>query len=638
MKSKIFFAFAFFVTLITGCNKNLDVAPPNILNESDVFGTTNGITAYMAKMYADLPMEDFRYAPANSFNSTDWNQSHYASAMTGEALSRGQGSNTETFDYFGGAYTLIRRANLFIQTIPKYASLYNAADVKSWIGEAQFIRGVTYFALVKRLGGVPLVDKVLTKEGATIDDLIAEKESFKIPRSSEDSTYMFVANDLDSAYANMAATNTLGRATKYAAAAFKSRAMLFAASIAKYNTISLMDGTKRLCGIDPGRAAYYYKASIEAANLLNGQFSLYKNSWSATDKNAQYQNFVNLFFDAGSKENIFVRQFKYPSLAHSYDWQNVPRQLWGGTGSSQTCPTLDFVEMFDGLPLDANGRLKTTTGDGQTGTYNLYTNPMDLFANAEPRLRATVVLPGDMIKGQPFDARRGYYYGAAGGPAAPFTRPANATALSVKPLDTVAGLSPRTYVGGTSGYFSDYTNPGSLTGFSIRKYIVADKATADVTGGKSDQTWIEMRYAEVLLNRAEAAFELSSLGEGSYLAQALTDINAIQDRAGASKTASGDLTRDIIRKERRKELAFENKTWWDLIRWRIGDSNTEQPSTGRVYRILNPFFSTLDQKYFFETKSDEKNTIYKFNSQWYYKKIPQASIDKSPNLKQNPGY
>ena len=155
------------------------------------------------------------------------------------------------------------------------------------------------------------------------------------------------------------------------------------------------------------------------------------------------------------------------------------------------------------------------------------------------------------------------------------------------------------------------------------------------SANKSDQSWIELRYAEVLLNRAEAAYELYTAGQGAnYQAQALADINAIRERAGATLATLATLNIDAIRTERRKELAFENKTYWDLKRWRISDSE----QNGRIYRILNGFYSSTAGKYFYDDRLDERNSRYTFDPRWYYEQIPASVIAKSNNLVQNPGY
>ena len=187
---------------------------------------------------------------------------------------------------------------------------------------------------------------------------------------------------------------------------------------------------------------------------------------------------------------------------------------------------------------------------------------------------------------------------------------------------------------GLSGYF---TGDGTcaVSGFSVRKYVNPDMPTASVLENHSVQTWIEMRYAEVLLNRAEAAFELNLAGVTGvdYTQDAKDCINLIRNRAGANLLTTA-FTIDTVRKERRKELAFENKTWWDLKRWRIIDD--EQNAT--YYRTLMAFYADYANGYFFDARNDERGNTYTFNTTWFYLGIATSEIAKSPNLVQNPGY
>jgi hypothetical protein len=627
----------------SACRK-LDIPPKNIIQDPDVFGSPGGITAYMARIYSELPIEDFRYTPDMGLNFF-WIIKP-TSATTGEALSRDQtGSSSENFndwhwDVWGGNYTTIHDCDYFIETLPKYASTFSTAQVNAWLGEAYFVRAMTYFALVKRFGGVPIVNKVLNyTPGSSVTDL-------NVARSSEQAVWDQVASDLDFAIANLPATNADNpdgsRANKYVAAAFKSRAMLYAGSIAKYNTTTFFDGSKnQLCGIPASAAASYFQKAYDAAKMLDGNYSLYLSGWSATDKNAQYQNFVNLFSDAASKENVFVREYQYPNSVHGYDAYYVPRQLMGPNGySSEVNPTLDFVEKFDGIPKNANGTIKTLDANGH---YLLFNNTMDIFANVEPRLRATVILPGDVFKGQNIEIRRGIYTGSASSGISPLLPagsksqyPTDNLVVSSTSGQTAYKLPDGTLMNpaGLSGIFTG-DQACAISGFSVRKWLNPNLATSQVLENNETQTWIEMRYAEVLLNKAEAALELQSLGQSSNISASdpATIINQIRSRAGANPL-TGLATIDTLRAERRKELAFENKTYWDLKRWRI--FNKEQ--NGTIYRVLMPFFSSQAGKYFFDQRTDERNDVYTYDARWYYEQIPGGAISKSNNIIQNPGY
>jgi hypothetical protein len=643
MKNKLYLILIALCCWTSACKK-LDIPPMNVIQDPDVFSTPGGIDIYMARSYSELPIEDFRYSPERGFNNF-WIISPFP-AMTGEALSRDQTrAMPENFNsdpnhesnFWAMSYKLIRETNYFMETLPKYAGNFSESQINNWMGEARFLRAVTYFALVKRYGGVPIVEHVLSYPEQTVEEL-------NTPRSSEEAVYDLVAADLDFAIANMAESSVAGRANKYVAAAYKSRAMLFAGSVAKYNQVALFDANKnRVCGIPAEKANTYFKASYDAAMLLEGKYSLYKKAWAPGDKEAQYQNFVNLFFDASSPENVFVKQYNYPNSVHGYDAYNVPRQLMGGNGySSEVNPTLDFVELFEGFPKNADGTIRTLDANGR---YVLYNNTMDIFAAAEPRLRATVILPGDVFKGESIEIRRGIYTGnSAGGiqklvsenstsnyPTNNIVQSANANQTPYK-LPNGQLMNPA----GKSGVFTA-EGTAAVSGFSIRKYLDPNMPTSEVLENHSDQTWIEIRYAEVLLNRAEAAFELYSAGQGgaNYQQQAFSDINQIRERAGATLlTSPAELSANVIRRERRKELGFENKIWWDLRRWRTLDKE----QNGTIYRTLMPFYVADAGKYLMDARLDERNVRYTFDPRWYYQEIPAGEISKSNKLIQNPGY
>lgn len=619
------------IGLLPACNK-LNVPPMNIIQDQDIFNSVNGITAYMARMYSQLPVEDFKYSTDHGFNN--WNIIKSVNTFSGEGINKNvTGLTNGNTGYWADAYTLIREADYFLQTLPKYSANFNnnQAQLNQWAGEARFIRAYTYFALVKRYGGVPVIDSVQYYPGEGLDKL-------QVPRNSEEEVYDYIAKDCDFAIQNMGETSEQrGRANKYVAAALKSTAMLFAGSIAKYNAIQLFDGAtgKRLCGIPTAKADSFFKASYDASMLLNGHYSLYRTN---PDK---YQDYVNLFFDDNSPENIFVKYYHYPDVVHSYDAVEIPYQEVGGNGySSYLNPTLNFVELFDGLPKNPDGTLQTKDANGK---YILYKHRMDLFANAEPRLMATVIVPGAIYRGQQIDVRRGIYTGpVSSGISALIPEgytgkyPTSGLVTSSSNIQTPYTLPNGTKMNpaGLSGIFTG--QPHTVTGFYIRKYMDSTKTQASMLLHHSDQHWIDMRYAEILLNRAEAAYELYSDGYGAnYLQDAYNCINDIRDRAGATLlTGPASLTSDTIRIERKKELAFENKIWWDIKRWRVADNEINN----KTYRMLNPFYSSNASEYFFDARLDERNIRFTFNPTWYYEPIPGGELTKDPKLLQNPGY
>lgn len=616
----------------------LDVPPLNVVQNDDIFSSVNGINSYLARVYSGMPMEDFRYSPERGlFNF--WALTPMC-VVDGEAINRDQGgAQSENTKYWNDAYKQIRDINYFLETLPDYAANFQEADMQTWRGEMYFNRAFVYFALAKRYGGVPIVNEVLNYPEQSIEEL-------KIPRYSEEAVWDQIKADCDEAYNLLPETNDLSRATKYAALALKSRAMLYAGSIAKYNQITLSDNSgNRLCGIPAERATGYFQEAYDASKLLEGHFSLYKDDWKADDKEAQYQNFVNMFFNDNSSENILIRQYEYPNSVHGYDCYAIPRQFMVGGYSSYICPTLEFVEMFEGFPKDEEGHIVTTDEDGK---YVLYDKLTDLFANAEPRLRATVILPGDAFKGEAVEMWRGIYTGSVDGGISPLipegTLPKYEATDAASVLVTSQIASNQTVytlsngqtmnAAGRSGRFQNDA-AATISGFAVRKYLNPDMPAAEVVENRSDQSWIEFRYGEILLNRAEAALELAEAGQGAnYRDDAFNCINEIRDRAGATLLANSTvMTMDTVRIERRKELGFENKTWWDLKRWRILD----QEQNNKMYRVLNAFYADKADKWFFDARYDEENRRYTFDTRWYYIEIPTDVIN-SDGLIQNPGY
>jgi hypothetical protein len=162
------------------------------------------------------------------------------------------------------------------------------------------------------------------------------------------------------------------------------------------------------------------------------------------------------------------------------------------------------------------------------------------------------------------------------------------------------------------------------TGFYVRKYVDYKRDQSQCGLYMSTQSWIDIRYAEVLLNRAEAAVELNNSSD------AITVINRIRDRAGAT-AVTGMITIDTVRNERCKELAFEKQFWWDLRRWRIAD----QVLDNTKFHALLPYYVMDENKYIFLRELEPFQRSYTFEKKFYYEPIPGGELGKNPNLYPN---
>jgi len=686
MKSKYYFLYIILGLCFANisCKKYLDVPPVNIVNEGDLFSNSKGMQLYLSRMYSQMPFEDFKYSPARQFFD-DWlvtpgtNEGSSLGRDAGEAMtSEGWARNGA---YWVRAFNLLRDANNLLEKLPSYKANFSDEEYNHYIGEAYFTRAMVFYALAKRYGGIPLVTSLLQypeKDAAQLE----------VPRATEEETWDQVLADYDMAIANLnEASPVKGYANKYVALGFKSEAMLFAGSVAKYNRITGF-GQKtgvRVIGFDPATATAaskkYFSEAYKAANTIikSGKYSLYKKKWSAGDKEAQYQNMVDMFFDASSPENIYTKDYKWPDLAHGYDSYNIPRQLMGGNGySAGNCPTLDFVELFDGIAKNPDGTIKVLDNNGK---YLLFDKPTDIFADAEPRLRANVIFAGDVFKGAVMDVRRGIYTGSVAGGIAPLRVVNGATNYTIGGPQTYNQTDAYTATGAFAGHKSLFLsqngtthevvtlpdgtkmNGGGLngpfgtsdltaafTGFMVRKWLDPNLPQELVLEGRSEQSFILMRYAEILLNAAEAASELALAGaaspDGDDLQQVMYDaITNIRERAGADPLTgmselAGEQGLQVIRRERRKELGFENKILWDIRRWRTQHSdmlNGFTQSDGAYYRGLYPFYSSVADKWFFDAGFEEARKRFRITEQEYYFMIPGDEVTKSPVIDQQPG-
>lgn len=588
--------------LISSCQK-LDMPPTNIFTPDIIFGSEAGVRSFLATIYRALPIEDFKYRPDQGFKvgANDWENFYNSASVTGEQVGPFGGMDIGGgFGYW--PYDHIRNVNTLLEELPKYASTLGEAKVKSLLGEAHFLRAYFYFGLAKRYGGVPIVTEV--------QDPGAPLESLQVHRDKEEATWDFIGAELDLGYQMMDETNEAGRANKYAAAALKSRTMLYAGSIAKYGSVNFVDGLARaqgIVGIPADKANQYFTKAFDAAKLLDGHYALY-------DKNSdKVQNYIDLFLKGDSPENIFIKQYSIVSgSAHSWDATMSPRYMTANA-LSRSYPTLDFVQRW--------GALSVTNTDGTPKRFN---NRAELMEGLEPRLLATVYFPGATLRGLTFDMQRGIYPSFSGTAAAEVAKQPNTRSY------ILAGDTKTLYQGKmVIGFTGPWTGGDELTrtGFYVRKYVDAAKPIATVDLNRSEQPWIDLRYAEVLLNKAEAAMELGNASD------ALTAINLIRVRAGAAVYNSIDI--DKIRNERGMELAFENHYYWDLKRWRNADlvlNNTR-------FKGLMPYYVFNENKYIFLAEPELMQRNYNFDKRFYYEPIPGGELGKNPNLyPNNPNY
>ncbi len=550
------------------CTKFLDKEPVNLLTEALILSDKAAFDAHLAYLYSNIPFENF--------SNVYWfvGSSLEISNFTGEMVYCRQDASAnmnQNFNSWGSSYTLLRALNIIIEKIPSATAFVTEKEKTEALGELRFMRAYVYFSLVQRYGGVPLV----TKASGLPEDI----SELYVPRDKAADVFNFIKTEMDSAIGMMSNDASTYRFNKWSGLAFKSRTMLYAASIAKYEEVQL----NGLIGIPKSQAQHYWESARDAAKLLieTGPYALYNVD---ADKVANYHH---LFFDksATNKERIFDDAFLYPIKTHNFDLITAPFSHRGGQGyGGRFNPTYDMVESYE-YTDNANGSLKLTNPDGSPKEY---ANPADLFNNKDPRFFASVIFPGSPWMG---------------------------TTLQIYGNIIKDGVE----IGGT-GKDGLAQAEGTATGFYLTKW--ADPAPPrPIAWNSSDVNFMVIRYAE-------AQLELGNEPEARIY------INMIRERAGLQPLI-GPVTMDDYRHERKIELAYEGKLYWDLKRWRIFDDVMYNLDTYSLWPIYN---SDKNVYVFGKRKLPSDKYTRTFDAKLYYSKLDNGVIASNPLLVENPGW
>lgn len=318
---------------------------------------------------------------------------------------------------------------------------------------------------------------------------------------------------------------------------------------------------------NPGNEAARWKSAADAAKALIDQNK--HGLLSATD----YPNLWNYTNTATAynKEVIFATP---AGATNTIESNNAPIGFTGGLG--RTNPTQELVDAFE-----------TSTGKPITDATSGY-NAQNPYANRDPRLALFVVCNGANFK---------------------------TGSLS---------RNVETFEGGLDNIPANVNNTKS--GYYMRKFL-SSSATYNITGTTTvRRPWVLFRYADILLMYAEALNEASGPNAEVY-----KSVDAVRVRAGMPGLPTG-LTqpemRERIKNERRVELCFEEQRFFDVRRWKQGETYFNKPVHGiRITKAGTVLTYTP-----FEIEDRV------FSSKNYLYPIPQTELDKAGKLGQNPDY
>lgn len=539
---------------LTACKKsNIEQTPLEKWTDDVIFDPTDSLGNYaknfLNDIYTLLPTGYNRIG--TTFGTVT--SSDILDAATDDAISSKASSNIESFtngrisafslvdDAWDKNYKGIRKVNMFLANIGKVPFLNSMIVEKNyWIAESRFLRAMFYFEMVKRYGGVPLLgDKVLSLE----DDL-----SFKRNTTEECTQYILSEIEAikDQLRPNPVQDADLGRISKAAALALKSRLLLYLAS-PQYN---------------PGNDQAKWLAAATAAKdlmTLNSAIGL-------------ESSFLNVFLTRKNKEVILGYQ---RTVNMSVEKDNAPIGYTDAVASNGlTSPTQELVDAYE----MKNGKAITDPTSGY--------NPANPYTGRDPRFDKTIFYNGsDWVKRKVETFEGG--------------------------LDKPGGIVTQT-----------------RTGYYMRKFM-ADFSTATTYSNQTHNPII-FRYAEVLLNFAEAQNEYA--GPTAEVKKAVEDI---RQRAGLVPFAlaaglSKDQMREVIRHERRVEMAFEEQRFWDIRRWKIA----EQVMNGKLHGMK---IQKIPEGGFTYAPFEAATVTFDAAKMYSYP-IPYSEITKNTNLTQNQGW
>ncbi|WP_343674427.1 RagB/SusD family nutrient uptake outer membrane protein [Chitinophaga sp.] len=412
-------------------------------------------------------------------------------------------------------FAIISRANEFLQDI---SNATVSETVKTQMSaEAKFLRGYAYADLITYFGDVPLITKVLALSEAYVSRTAKSEVLTQILADFNDA-----ATSLPASYSG----TDVGRATKGAALAYKAKVLL-------YNQ-------------------KWAEAAQAAQDVIDlGAYSLYTDYAGLFDE--AHENNVEVIFD-----------IQYIPTTQAQPWPSSALSLSSWPTANVTADLINSYYMTNGLPItDANSGY----------------NDQDPFKNRDPRLAASVVLPGSSFGSSTF----------------------------IPSLDQVpCGARPRKY---------------------------AALGIADVNNCSLNT--ILMRYADIYLMRAEALIESGSTAQEIYTlidkVRARVNMPTVESVEGVGLTQAQ--LRAIVRHERRVEFYNEGTRYADMFRWQ--DASLVHDVYGYDKALLsNP---ASPATWTFKQIKVETRTFDAAKG-WLWP-VPQADIDINKNLlPNNPGY
>lgn len=633
MKKIIIYSFISLMSILhfASCEDVLDQKAVDSFNEETVFSDINLAKAFLGHCYANIggPLQhswadgSLGLRPNLLSSATDETLENWFPA--GHVYLK-EGLSPDNLGFFDlnapwpyyinyvmwyPLYTNIKNVNVFLENIDNVpASLESEQKlIERLKAEAYFIRAFDYANLMRSYGGLVLIDKPYK----------LDTDFLSIDRSSIDETLAFILSDIDKAIAGLPEKDGIeqGRATKGAAAALKSR-------ILSWSTGILMNGgyeaSNPFVTFQTGSRTERLSAAKQIAkDIIKGTYGDYSltgttddppASMSEEDVMSYADNFYSIFVQKGAwNDEVMwgVQHLQAQGRTITFNLWNGPNGYHNWGGNHPTEPIIRKFEMKDGSPFKWDKYNLGNDSIREATAAQLASDPeRNPYVGREPRFYATILYDGAKWQTRPKDAiendpvgiiQTGYFMQADG--------------------TEIVGLDTR------DSYIESWN--GTKSGYYLKKYL--DVGT-EGQYFKNENSWIEFRYAEVLLDLAEACIELGDIKEG------LDALNMVRNRAGLPDRVTADQAqaREWYRKERQLEFIGEGDRWYMMRKWMIADKVIEDVHPMRITHYHD------GSKKWFYVKSIVSDHRTWANNRQYFLPISRDEVNRAPQLTNNPGY
>lgn len=336
---------------------------------------------------------------------------------------------------------------------------------------------------------------------------------------------------------------------------------------------------------DSWSSAWSGRATKKTAYGLISRMALFAGKWQVAVDAAEKvkalggdlgKYYAKVFQVDGGQDNsaeiLFALYYQSGSVVHNYDKYNRPfgdRAVYTTDVYAEHVPTAELADLYE-------------FSDGTEFNWNTYKEKhSDPYKDREPRFQATILYNGCTWEGRKIES----------------------------------------FVGGSDGFvaFTQASSTGAhtCTGYYLRKYL--QEGYSDFVTKGSYQYDAVLRYAEVLLNKAEA---YAQLDYDQYKSEALGALNEVRNRVDLpSKTTTDAPNKEefmkLLRKERCVELAGEGFRYWDLRRWKLAESTINGKNAHGAKITKN-----TDQTYTYEKVECDGGTPRIFLNKYYYFSLP----------------